>query len=279
MTLLQAIILGIIQGLTEFLPVSSSAHLVLTPFLLGWNIPAEQVFPFDVLVQMGTLVAVIIYFWKDLITILRGFFEGLVQKQPFGSEPARLGWYLILGSIPAGVAGLFLKDMVEQAFSSPGATALLLLGTAALLITAEMLGRRTRSASDFNWLDALVMGLFQAVSIFPGISRSGSTISGGLFRQLDRVTAARFSFLLSIPVMLAAGGLGVLDLLEVANWLPSCSYDHWFCDGGYHRLSFHPLAVEISNQALADLVCRVLHIAVCYQHGRLLCLNFISGLE
>jgi len=217
MTLLQAIILGIIQGLTEFLPVSSSAHLVLTPFLLGWNIPAEQVFPFDVLVQMGTLVAVIIYFWKDLITILRGFFEGLLRKQPFGSEPARLGWYLILGSIPAGVAGLFLKDMVEQAFSSPGATALLLLGTAALLIAAEMLGRRTRSASDFNWLDALVMGLFQAVSIFPGISRSGSTISGGLFRQLDRVTAARFSFLLSIPVMLAAGGLGVLDLLEVAN--------------------------------------------------------------
>ncbi len=217
MTLLQAIILGIIQGLTEFLPISSSAHLVLAPFLFNWKIPSEQIFPFDVLVQMGTLVAVIIYFRNDLWIIIKGFLNELWNKKPFEGEPAKLGWLLILASIPAGVIGIFLKEAVERAFSSPAATSFLLLGTAVLLTAAELLGKRNRDMEKLNWLDALIMGIFQAAAVFPGISRSGATISGGMFRNLNRVTAARFSFLMSVPIMLAAGVLGVVDLLEVPN--------------------------------------------------------------
>lgn len=217
MSFLQSLILGIVQGLTEFLPVSSSAHLVLVPFLLKWNIPESQVFPFDVLVQIGTLVAVIVYFWKDLWAILKAFFTGLAKRKPFEDANARMGWYLILATIPAGLAGLFLKDKVEAAFNSPRMTAWFLVGTAALLLLAEFFSRRSRKLDDLKWFDALWIGLFQAVSIFPGISRSGSTITGGMTRHLDRPSAARFSFLMSIPVMIAAGLVSALDLLEVPN--------------------------------------------------------------
>src|SRR5512133_3470377 len=143
MTLLQSLILGIIQGLTEFLPISSSAHLVLIPHLLGWQIPEAQVFPFDVLVQIGTLVAVILYFWTDLWVIIRGFIKALVDRKPFEGEPARFGWYLLLATIPAGIAGILIKDQVEAAFNSPTSTALFLFVTAALLILAELIGKRT----------------------------------------------------------------------------------------------------------------------------------------
>jgi undecaprenyl-diphosphatase len=217
MTLLQSLILGIIQGLTEFLPISSSAHLVLIPHLLGWQIPEAQVFPFDVLVQIGTLVAVILYFWTDLWIIVRGFLKALVDRKPFEGEPARLGWYLLLATIPAGIAGILIKDQVEAAFNSPTATALLLLVTAALLVIAEVIGKRTRGISEIKWLDALWMGFFQVLSLFPGISRSGSTIAGGMIRNLDRPSAARFSFLMSIPVMIGAGLVSIKDALEVPN--------------------------------------------------------------
>ena len=224
MTLLQAIILGIIQGLTEFLPISSSAHLVLTPYLLGWQIPVDQGFVFDVLVQMGTLIAVILYFWKDLWEVLAAVVKGLAQRQPFASAESRLGWYIVLATIPAGLFGLLVKDQVEAAFASPLATAGFLLITAAMLAAAERFGRRGRSQADFDWKDALTMGVFQALAIFPGVSRSGSSISGGMFRHLDRPTAARFSFLMSVPIMLAAGGLALLDLKDIpglASYLPS----------------------------------------------------------
>ncbi len=223
MTFLHSIILGIVQGLTEFLPISSSAHLVLVPYLFGWDFPAGQVFPFDVIVQLGTLLAVIIYFWKDLWAIIRSFVSCLLRGKPFAEADARLGWYLILATIPAGLLGLLIKSEVEAAFHSAPATAIFLLVTAALLLIAERIGRKTRSFEDFNWKDSLVMGLFQAVSIFPGVSRSGSTITGGMTRNLTRPAAARFSFLMSIPVMLAAGLLSVLDLRGVpglSSFLP-----------------------------------------------------------
>ncbi len=217
MSLLEAIILGIIQGLTEFLPISSSAHLVLVPFLLNWQLDEAFVFVFDVLVQMGTLVAVIVYFRKDLWNIIRAWVNGLVQRKPFAEADSRLGWYLILATIPAAVLGLLVKDLVEAAFNSPLATGLFLLLTAALLVAAEKIGKRNRSMEQMNWKDALTIGAFQAISIFPGVSRSGSTITGGMTRHLDRPSAARFSFLMSIPVMLAAGGMALLDLLDVPN--------------------------------------------------------------
>jgi undecaprenyl-diphosphatase len=214
MNLFQALILGIVQGLTEFLPVSSSAHLVIVPFLLGWKFPAAEVLPFDVLVQLGTLAAVIVYFWSDLWQIVVAFVQGLLKGKPFADEHARLGWFLILATIPAGVFGLLIKKYIDQAFQSVVATGLFLLVTAALLLVAERLGKRNRPLNQFTWVDALWMGVAQAIAVFPGVSRSGATISGGLARNLERGAAARFSFLMSIPVMLAAGALELKDVFQ-----------------------------------------------------------------
>lgn len=218
MTLLQSIILGIIQGLTEFLPISSSAHLVITPYLLGWQIPAQAAFIFDVLVQLGTLLAVILYFRKDLYRILVAVIDGLLHRHPFSEPMSRLGWMLILATIPAVVAGLLFKDPVERTFGSPVAVALLLLVTALFLVVAEVVGKRNRQFETISWKDALVVGLFQAISLLPGISRSGSTITGGMIRDLERPAAARFSFLMSVPVMLGAGTLAIIDLIQLPDF-------------------------------------------------------------
>jgi undecaprenyl-diphosphatase len=217
MSILQAIILGIVQGLTEFLPISSSAHLVLVPFFLGWKIPVDQEFPFDVLVQLGTLLAVIIYFRKDLWAIIVAFIQGLVRRKPFAEFDSRMGWYLILATIPASIIGLLIKDQVEAAFNSPAATGVFLFVTAFFLLLAEQVGKRSRPLETLTWVDALWVGIWQIISLFPGVSRSGSTIAGGMTRNLTRPAAARFSFLMSVPVMLAAGLLTTLDLLKVPN--------------------------------------------------------------
>lgn len=218
MSLMQSILLGIIQGLTEFLPISSSAHLVLVPYLLGWDIPAQQAFVFDVLVQVATLIGVVAFFWGDLVTIARAFLRGLAQRQPFSDPDARWGWYLILASLPAGLVGLAIKDQVELAFASPQAAAGFLILTAGLLLVAERFGKRQRDSQELDWKDALWMGMGQALAIFPGVSRSGATISGGMLRHLERPTAARFSFLMSVPIMLAAGLVALNDLLEIPQF-------------------------------------------------------------
>jgi undecaprenyl-diphosphatase len=217
MTYIQAIILGIVQGLTEYLPVSSSAHLVIVPFFLGWTFPEDQAFAFDVLCQLGTLAAVIIYFWKDLIEIIVAFFKGIAARKPFETPESRMGWLLILATIPAGLAGISIKKYVEAAFASPVATGALLFGTAILLLVAELVGKKDRKLTGINWLDALLVGIGQAVAIFPGISRSGATISVGMMRGFNRKDAAKFSFLLSIPIMLAAGLYSALDLRHIAG--------------------------------------------------------------
>jgi undecaprenyl-diphosphatase len=218
MTVLQSIILGIIQGLTEFLPISSSAHLVIAPYLLGWQFPNQVGFIFDVLVQLGTLLAVIIYFRKDLYRIILAVIEGLIHRQPFADPMSRLGWILILATIPAVIAGVLFKGLVERAFGSPVAAALFLLVTAALLVIAERVGKRDRQFDSITWMDGLIAGLLQAVSLLPGISRSGATITGGMLRNLDRPSAARFSFLISVPVMVGAGALAMVDLFKSPNF-------------------------------------------------------------
>ncbi len=217
MNLLQAIILGIVQGLTEFLPVSSSAHLVLVPYFFGWKFAPEQVLPFDVIVQLGTLLAVVVFFWKDLWIIIVAFVRGILKGKPFADVQARLGWFLILATIPAGLLGLLIKQQVDEAFQSPTATGIFLFVTAAILLLAEWLSRRSRPFSSIVWLDALWMGVGQAISIFPGVSRSGATMSSGLLRDLDRKAAARFAFLMSVPVFLAAGALEIKDALALPN--------------------------------------------------------------
>ena len=217
MTILQSILLGLIQGLTEFLPISSSGHLVIIPYLLGWDIPPATAFIFNVLVQVATLVAVIGYFWKDLVEIARAMITDLWHKQPFRSQEAKTGWLILLACVPAGLIGISIKDIVEAAFASPVATACFLFGTAFLLFIAEKVGSRKREFADITWLDAIWIGFFQALAIFPGLSRSGATISGGMLRNLKRPPAARFSFLMSIPIMLAAGLLASLDLFQLPD--------------------------------------------------------------
>jgi undecaprenyl-diphosphatase len=214
MSLLQALILGIVQGVTEYIPISSSAHLVLVPWLLGWPVPP---FTFDVLVQWGTLVGVFVYFWSDLWDIARAVLLGLARRRPFETPAARMGWYIVLGTMPAVVFGFFLKDFFESAFGAPVYVAALLLGTAAILVAAERFGRRERKTTDFGWLDALIVGCWQVVSLLPGISRSGSTIGGAMLRGFDRYSAARFSFLLSVPALLGAGVLAIGDLVNAGS--------------------------------------------------------------
>jgi len=214
MTLVQAIVLGIVQGLTEFLPISSSAHLVLVPWLLGWSFDAESAFVFNVLVQLGTLVSVVLYFRVDLLVMAQALWKGVRSRRPLVDPASRLGWMILLASIPAALAGLLFKDWVEQAFASPLAVCVFLLINAAIMFGAERLARLERSLQQVTAQDALAIGAAQALALFPGISRSGSTISAGIVRGLLRPEAARFSFLMSIPVMLGAGMIATLDLIR-----------------------------------------------------------------
>jgi undecaprenyl-diphosphatase len=211
MSLLQALILGIVQGVTEYIPVSSSAHLVLVPWLLGWPLPP---FTFDVLVQWGTLVGVVVYFGRDLWAVLRGVVAGLVSRQPFGTAEARLGWYIVVGTIPAVVFGFLFKSTFEAIYYQPLYVAVLLFGTALILVLAELRGRQQRQLKQMRLWDALDVGLWQVAAMLPGISRSGATIAGAMLRDFDRPSAARFSFLLSVPALVGAGVLAIKDLLD-----------------------------------------------------------------
>ncbi|MGE5222460.1 MAG: undecaprenyl-diphosphatase UppP [Omnitrophica WOR_2 bacterium] len=222
MTILQSIVLGIIQGLTEFIPVSSTAHLLLAQHFFNWQIP--EAFKFDVLVQLGTLLALIVYFWRDLVSIILAVLQGLWNRQPFADPQARLGWYLVLATIPASIVGLVLKKVVEALFANPGVEAVIrLLISAMVLFIAERFGRKDRTLNSLGWLDALWVGIAQILAVFPGSSRSGSTIFGGMLRGFDRPSAARFAFLLAVPTMLGAGlveGIGLLKVPNLSQILP-----------------------------------------------------------
>ena len=212
MTTIHAILLGIIQGLTEFIPVSSTAHLLIGQRLFG--IPADDaMFSFLVIVQLGTLVSLFAFYWKDLLSIAKATLD--LRR----STPERnLGIYIIVATIPALIAGYLLKDAVEALFSQPMLQASIRLFSAAVLLTlAEWLTKKNRTLDSMTWLDALIVGFFQIIAVFPGASRSGTTISGGMFRGFDRPSAARFAFLMSVPVMLAAGGYEMLDVLQMPN--------------------------------------------------------------
>lgn len=221
MTLWEIILLGILQGATEFLPISSSGHLVLVPAILKWPAPSLSLVA---IVHQGTLVAVLIYFFQDLWGIVKGVFAGLKQRQPLATAESRLGWFIVLGSIPAAIAGLTLESFFEEAFGAPLVAASFLLVTAVLLVVGEKLLSGKKLLENITLPDALVVGLFQMMALFPGVSRSGSTITAGLMRGLDRATAARFSFLLGVPAILGAGLLSGLDIIradDLAAQLPT----------------------------------------------------------
>jgi undecaprenyl-diphosphatase len=210
--LLQAIVLGLVQGATEFIPVSSSGHLVIVPWLLGWEKPSLL---FDTVLHWGTLLAIALVFWRDFLNIVVASLRSIGQRS-LADPNARLGWYIVAGSIPAALTGLLLKDQIEGLFASPAAAGGFLLVTAALLIGSEQLARqrhRRKTADMLTWTDAIVIGLAQAIALAPGISRSGSTIAAGLARGVRREDAARFSFLLGTPAFLGAGLLELGDAL------------------------------------------------------------------
>ena len=224
MIIIQSILLGIIQGLTEFIPVSSTAHLLIAQRLIGWQNPTPQqssfIFIFIVLVQLGTVLALIIYFKKELYQIIRITLTSLWNKKPFAEPQARLGWFLILATIPAGIGGILFKPLVEQLFKNPLLEAFIRLSmTAVLLLIAEKIGQHNRELDSLNWKDALWIGCAQVLSIFPGVSRSGTTIAGGMTRQFVRPAAARFAFLMSIPVMLLAGLYEMRDVFNIQGMI------------------------------------------------------------
>jgi undecaprenyl-diphosphatase len=212
MTIFHAFLLGIIQGLTEFIPVSSTAHLLIGQKLLG--LPADDaMFSFLVIVQLGTLISLFVFYWKDLLAIAKATLD--FQRS---TTERNLGFYILLATIPALLAGYFLKDAVEALFKQPMLEASIRLFTAAVLLTlAEWLTKKNRSLESMTWLDALFIGAMQVIAVFPGASRSGTTISGGMFRGFDRPSAARFAFLMSVPVMLAAGGYEMLDVIQMPD--------------------------------------------------------------
>lgn len=210
--IVKAIVLGVVQGATEFLPVSSSGHLVIVPWLLGWS-PGDLLF--DTVLHWGTLLSILVVFWSDILAIVRASLTSLVQRS-LADPNARLGWWIVLASVPAVFTGLLLKDQIEALFHEPVAAGGFLFVTAAFLLSSEWLARRARAVKTLERLtliDSLLIGLAQAVALAPGISRSGSTIAAGLARGLRRDEAARFSFLLGTPAFLGAGLLQLTDVL------------------------------------------------------------------
>ena len=202
MDALQAIVLGIVQGLTEFLPVSSTAHLRIVPAFLGWEDPGAA---FTAVVQLGTMAAVLLYFRHDLWRIARSWFASLREPELRSSLDARMGWYIGLGTIPIAVFGLVFSDQIES-----GARDLYVIGTALIvlglvLLWADQVGRRDRGLETIGRRDAVVVGFAQACALVPGVSRSGATITAGLFLGFDRESAARYSFLLSVPAVVLSG--------------------------------------------------------------------------
>ena len=228
MSLFEAIILGVVQGLTEFLPISSTAHLRIVPALAGWEDPGAA---FSAIVQIGTLAAVMAYFHRDIIDISKAFFNGIRKGKPFETQDSRLGWMIAAGTLPIVIFGLLFKSEIETSLRSLYWISAALIVLALLLTLAEWLMKKrikkgvpTKSMENIGWKEAILIGLIQSIALIPGSSRSGVTITGGLFLNLSRETAARFSFLLSLPAVFAAG---IYQLYETREFLLT-SHDDLF---------------------------------------------------
>jgi undecaprenyl-diphosphatase len=213
MDYIQAIILGIVEGLTEFLPISSTGHLTIAEQLMGLSTNDAGVTGFTAVIQMGAIAAVILYFARDIWRIIVAWVTGLFKPDRRGSLDHRMGWYVIAGSIPIGIVGFALRDVIKNDLRSLWVVAVALIAWSGVMILAERRGRQNRGERDLSLIDAIFVGVLQCVALVPGVSRSGATISAGLFRGLDRVTATRLSFLLSIPALLAAGVFELKDAL------------------------------------------------------------------
>lgn len=240
MELLSAAVLGIVQGLTEFLPISSSAHLILVPWLLGWD-PEGLVF--DVSLHVGTAVAILAYFWRDWVKLIGEAIRGFVTGRPLGNPQRKLAWLLAIGSVPAGILGLLFEKQVEAGLRSPLITVVTLTVLGGVLYVADRISRRTRSLEDYGWADAIWIGLSQALALIPGVSRSGITISAAMLRDSNRYAAARFSFLLATPVTVGAGMLEGWKLIHAVRASAAAP------------LSWAVLTVGVSAAAITGFLC------------------------
>ena len=214
MTIWDAIILGIVEGLTEFLPVSSTGHLTIVSKMLGLQIDDPSITGFTAVIQIGAIAAVVLYFWKDIKRIAVAWVRGLAKPEHRGDFDHRMGWYVIVGSLPIVVVGFLARDLISGPLRSLWWVAAALIGWSFVMVAAERVGSKARPLEKITFVDALVMGLVQCLALIPGISRSGATISAGLFRGLQRVAATRISFLLGIPALVGAGVYELKDALH-----------------------------------------------------------------
>jgi undecaprenyl-diphosphatase len=223
MTFLQAIILGIIQGLTEYIPISSSAHLIIVPWLFKWNDPVLTSLSFDVALHLGTLVAVVWFFADDWVRLIRAGVASLLERKIGADTDRRLAWLLVIGCIPGGIAGVLAESKIDRLFHQPNVpvatTSMIILAIiialmALILFIVERLAQHIREMNLLTLKDSIIIGLAQALAVIPGVSRSGSTITAGMALNLKREAAARFSFLLSAPIIAGAGLKSAWDMVQ-----------------------------------------------------------------
>jgi undecaprenyl-diphosphatase len=210
----RAVVLGLIQGLTEFLPISSSAHLAIFPKFFGWDDPGAA---FTAVIQIGTELAVVLYFWRDIVTIAGGWLRGLFNAEAREALEWRMGWFVIIGSVPIVVLGVLFQDTIKHQFRHVVLIAIALIVFGVILGFAERWGLKNRPIEKLTMRDAVLFGLAQACALFPGVSRSGGTISMGLLLGYDRKAATRYAFLLAIPAVLGAGIYNLKDIPNQAN--------------------------------------------------------------
>lgn len=214
MDFFRAVVLGLIQGLTEFLPISSSAHLAIFPKFFGWDDPGAA---FTAVIQIGTELAVVLYFWRDIVTIAAGWLRGLFSADAREALEWRMGWFVIIGSVPIVVLGVLFQDTIKHEFRRVALIAIALIVFGLILGFAERVGRKDRSIEELTTRHAVLLGLAQSCALFPGVSRSGGTISMGLLLGYDRRAATRYSFLLAIPAVLGAGFYNLKDIPNQPN--------------------------------------------------------------
>jgi len=263
-SIFQAIILGIVQGLTEFIPISSSAHLVIIPWLFHWNDPGLS---FDLALHLGTLIALISFFWSDWVRLVHAGVASIIERKIGLDTDRRLAWFLVIGTIPGAIAGWLGESKIEELFHQPNtahtmgamiamAVIIALLGGA--LFVVERIARHLRGFNEFSLKDAVIIGFSQALAIFPGVSRSGSTITAGLAVGLQRETAARFSFLLSAPIML---GVGLKSLLDVRGELAS---------GAMSQSDLLPFTIGFIVAAVSGYLCVKFLLRFLQKHSTIL---------
>lgn len=219
-----AVILGVLEGVTEFLPVSSTGHLTIVEKLLGYDIDAPGMTAFTAVIQVGAILAAVIYFWGDIVRLASAWFKGLANPAARTDPDYRMGWSVIIGSIPIGLVGLLLQDAIEGPFRNLWIVVAALIGWSAVLWYADRVGQAKRGEDSITWRDALVIGLTQCLALIPGVSRSGATISASLLRGIDRVTATRLSFFFGIPALVAAGAMQAVTqaghIAATVGWMP-----------------------------------------------------------